>query len=317
MDTGCRSTPYAPGDPSRVLQAVQATKPVLVGLSVIFQYTIDGLAELAGALREAGCPSHITVGGHFPSMRPREVLEHIPAIDSVVCFEGELTALELLRNIDRPEAWGRIKGLAYRRKGEIWLTPPRPLVADLDDLPWPVRGQPRRLSRGVKAASIAASRGCWYDCSFCSVRQFYGSAPGSLRRSRSPTAVVDEMSKLHQRDGVGYFVFQDDDFAAKTPNQQAWVNGSLDEMATQSLVGKVAWRMACRADEIVEPILRRCQEHGLVLVYVGFDAGSEVGAQRINKRATLVQSLAAVEALKRLGLAFEMGFMQLFTGQQA
>ena len=130
------------------------------------QYTIDDFGQLADRLRQAGVAAHFTAGGHFPSIRPAEVLELIPALDSIVCFEGEYTLLELLQRLSFPAEWREILGLAYRREGQIEINPPRPLIADLDKLPRLVRDEPRVLSHGVRTASMLASRGCLYDCAF-------------------------------------------------------------------------------------------------------------------------------------------------------
>ena len=73
--------------------------------------------------------------------------------------------------------------------------------------------------------TMLASRGCLYDCSFCSIRQFYAGAPGPLRRVRSPEDVAAEMKDLYQGRDVRLFLFQDDDFAAKSESSADGSNG--------------------------------------------------------------------------------------------
>jgi radical SAM superfamily enzyme YgiQ (UPF0313 family) len=301
--------PYTPGDPSGVLTAVCTHSPRLVGFSIIFQYTLDEFANLTAALREAGVRAHFTVGGHFPSLRPREVLDALPCVDSVVRFEGELTTVELLRRLRRPGAWSSIEGLAFRHGSNVIINPPRPLIADLDTLPPLVRGQPRLLPRGIRVSSLLASRGCVYDCSFCSIRQFYGGAPGPLRRVRAPEAVVAEMQELFERDGVRFFIFQDDDFAANTQRQREWVAAFLDTLDQAHLTGQVGWKISCRVNDVDQDLICRCRERGLVAVYLGVESGSLTGLRTLNKHVTVEQNLEAIETLKRAGVAFDMGFM--------
>jgi anaerobic magnesium-protoporphyrin IX monomethyl ester cyclase len=301
--------PFTPENPARVISAAKGYSPKLVGFSVIFQYTLDGFANLAAAMRKAGISVHFTVGGHFPSMRPREVLDALPHVDSVVRFEGEITTLELLQKLEQPHAWSSIMGLAFRRDSEVILNSPRPLIADLDSIPVPIRADYRYTPQGTRIASILASRGCHHNCSFCSIRQFYGTPPGPLRRARSPESVASEMRNLCQRDGVRFFIFQDDDFATRSKRQRRWVESFLDCLKREGLPGKIAWRIACRVDDVDEELFSRCRDCGLVAVFLGVESGNSKGLQTLNKRVTVEDNLSAVGKLKRMGLPFEIGFM--------
>ena len=145
---------FVAGDYQNVIETARAIKPPLIGISIIFQYTLDEIASLTKALREAGIGSHITVGGHFPSLEPHETFRALPDIDSVVRFEGEITTLELLRKIEDPRSWSSIKGLAYRDGSTIQINAVRPLVDDLDSLPLPIRTRPRNIFRGINSAVL-------------------------------------------------------------------------------------------------------------------------------------------------------------------
>lgn len=301
--------PFHPGDDDLVIQSILRCRPRLVGFSIIFQYSIDDFNQLAERLRQAGVRAHFTAGGHFPSIRPAEVLQLIPALDSVVCFEGEYTLLELLRRLSSPAEWGEIAGLAYRMDGQVNINPPRALIPDLNKLPRLVRNEPRVLSHGVRTASMLASRGCLYDCAFCSIRQFYQGAPGPLRRTRSPQQVVGEMVDLYEQDGVRFFNFQDDDFAAKTQEQRRWLGQFLAEMSAAGLADRVIWKIACRVDDVDIEIMQQCMQHGLAGVYLGVESGNPTGLKALNKHVSVQQNAAAIQTLKDLGLSFEIGFM--------
>lgn len=303
--------PFDPRAPARAVDAALGHRPALVGFSVIFQYTLGDFAGLAAALRTAGCTAHLTAGGHFPSLRPADVLDAVPALDSIVRFEGERTAVELLRQVERPEAWPSIPGLVFRRGGEVVVNPPRPLVSDLDSLPPPARDDLRLLTRGVRVASMLASRGCLYDCAFCSIRQFYGGAPGPLRRTRSPEAVVAEMQALADDRGARFFIFQDDDFTARTAAQRRWVLAFVEALDRAGLAGRVGWKISCRVDAVEADLFAHCRDHGLCSVYLGVESGSAAGLRTLNKRVTVGENLRALGVLKSLGLAFDMGFMLL------
>jgi radical SAM superfamily enzyme YgiQ (UPF0313 family) len=309
-----RLVPYAPGAEDSVVRAVCEEDARLVGFSVIFQYNLRDYGELMTVLRKGGVQSHFTAGGHYPSLRPENTLREIPELDTVVRFEGELTARELLERLDRPETWGEIPGLAFRRDGEVVVNPARPLIEDLDRLPWPARGEQLQSVRGIPMAPMLASRGCLFDCSFCSIRQFYGQAPGPLRRTRSPEDVAREMRYLFDARGVRLFLFQDDDFAAKTENQRDWVGRFLLALDQERLSGQIGWKISCRVDDIEPEIMTRCGERGLLTVYLGIESGSASGLATLNKRATVEQNLRAMRILKETGVDADMGFMLLDPG---
>lgn len=303
--------PFDPSDPGAVLSAARKRQPSLIGFSIIFQYTINDFRAVMRLLREQGTAAHLTCGGHFPTLRPHDTFAELPDLDSIVRFEGECSAAELLDHLAEPQAWERIPGIAFRRDGNLVLTPPRHLLANLDQLPWPTRGDRPTVLRGVPAASLLASRGCCFDCSFCSIRQFYGGAPGPVRRSRSPEDVLAEMQHLYERSGVRLFVFHDDDFAAKTVRQRQWVERFLAVLNESGLAKQIGWKISCRVDDIDFALLRRCQRHGLISVYLGVESGSPAGLLSLNKRVTVEQNLRALQILTDLGLAHDMGFMLL------
>src|SRR5262249_23417381 len=78
-----------------IVAAARRERPLVIGLSLIFQFYLPRFAELVRTLRDGGVNCHLTIGGHFPSLSWQPTLEMIPELDSVVRFEGEVTLLEL------------------------------------------------------------------------------------------------------------------------------------------------------------------------------------------------------------------------------
>ena len=303
--------PFSPDHYDLVLAAAQNHRPRLVGFSLIFQYTLSEFGKLMQMLRAGNVAAHFTAGGHFPSLRPELTLELLPELDSVVRFEGELTLAELLGQLDQPAQWEQIHNLGFRNGAEVVLTQPRPLIAELDSLPSVTRDEPTEVLPGLKIASMLASRGCLFNCSFCSIRQFYGYSRGPLRRTRSPHLVAEEMYDLASQKGVNYFNFQDDDFAARTPAQREWLHAFLLELDRLGLSNKIGWKISCRVDDLDPETLEAMQAGGLIAVYLGVESGSETGLHALNKHVSVSQNLAAVNLLKRSGLAMGIGFMLL------
>jgi anaerobic magnesium-protoporphyrin IX monomethyl ester cyclase len=301
--------PYRTGMREEVLALLRARRPRLVGFSLIFQGMLPDFAELIAFLRRGGITAHFTMGGHFPTLACERTLEAIPGLDSVVRHEGERTLLELVRHLGG-RRWGGLPGVACRRRGRVVVNPARPLIADLDELPFPARNGFLR-ARGMAVASLIASRGCHYNCSFCSIRSFYGEPAGPLRRARSPANVVDEMEQLFGEHGVRVFVFKDDDLATRGARSRAWIAELCRELEARDLGRRIVWRISCRADDIDPAVLRPLARVGLSWVYVGIESGCEQGLRTFNKRYHVADAHRAVAQLRQLGLAFDYGFMLL------
>jgi anaerobic magnesium-protoporphyrin IX monomethyl ester cyclase len=300
--------PYKTSLKEKILYRIQTDKPKIVGFSLIFQGMITDFAELTGYLRAMGVSSHFTIGGHFPTLDFEGTLELMPAIDTVIRHEGEETLFELYQNIDRPDLWPQIKGLVYRIDGRVITAPPRPLINDLDSLPFSIREESIKMHRGLGTCAMLASRGCYYDCSFCSIRQFYGSAPGPLRRSRSPSNVAKEMKSLFDR-GARIFTFKDDDIGTKIQAQRKWLENFALELERSGISDEIIWRIACRVDEIDRDMLKRLKEVGLSFLYLGIEAGCNQGLETCNKHYRAEKIYHALDILRDIGISYEYGFM--------
>jgi len=293
-----------------ILEAVRSAQPVLVGFSLIFQYYVPQFAELASYLRDNGIDCHFTAGGHYPSLRYEDVTQDVPQLDSVVRFEGELTLAELVEHLVEGQDWHRVPGIAYRTDSRYAVTPLRPLIPNLDDLPFPTRPLESELTvLGKKTSPILGSRGCCRDCSFCSIRQFYGQVPGKKVRVRNPVHVVEEMRTLHDENGVSIFLFQDDDFPVWGPFGRRWIAQFIDALRAEELYGRVIWKISCRSDEVQPELFARMRDAGLYVVYLGIESGNETGLRTLNKQLAAEDHLRALAVLKEVDLAFTYGFM--------
>jgi anaerobic magnesium-protoporphyrin IX monomethyl ester cyclase len=296
-------------DPAEILAEIKRHDPIIVGFSLIFQFYLPRFQSLVRFLRHAGVGCHFTMGGHFPSLSYQHALDLLPELDSIVRFEGELTLLEMADVLSTGQDYRTISGIAYRGDNGVVTTPMRPLVTDLDQLPFPVRRHERHALLGHCAAQILASRGCIRTCSFCSIHMFYRSAPGKVVRTRKPARVVEEMRLLHEQHGITIFMFQDDDFPVFGPVWRRWANEFVDELHRNRLPGRVIWKINCRADAVEPELFARMRDAGLYLVYMGLESGNEEGLKTLHKQITVEQNLRAVEILKALGMIFEFGFM--------
>jgi len=303
--------PYSSGKRDRILEVCLNFKPFIIGFSLIFQRFLPDFADLINHLRENGVRGHFTMGGHYPGVESLQVMELIPGLDSVVRCEGEYTTLELFHALKNGAHLSGVKGITYRDGATVRVNEPRALIKNLDALPFPDREKCAYTLSGMGLSTIISSRGCFYDCSFCSIRRFYREADGKLRRARSPVNLVDEMELLYTKLGTRIFIFEDDDFYARNKLQNRWADEFLGELSRRNLDSLIAWRMSCRIDDIDEEMLPRMIRAGLMCVYIGIEAGNDISLRVYNKKYTVEQVKRSIAVLEKLRLYYEYGFMLL------
>jgi len=266
--------------------------------------------ELAAYLRDNNVTCHFTAGGHYPSLRCQHVMRDVPQLDSVVRFEGEMTLVDLMLCLAQKRDWRQLAGIAYREGDKYVANPARPLITDLDKLPFPARTLESSLVvLGHRASPILGSRGCSRNCSFCSIRQFYGEVPGKKVRVRNPVKVVEEMRHLYEENGVSIFLFLDDDFPVWGAFGRRWVAQFIAALGSEGLLGRVLWKISCRCDEVEPELFARMRDAGLYVVYLGIESGNAAGLSALNKQLTVDANLRAAAILNDIGLAFTYGFM--------
>jgi radical SAM superfamily enzyme YgiQ (UPF0313 family) len=292
-----------------LLKAALNNSPVLIGFSLIFQFYIKQYRELIRFLRHNNIDCHFTMGGHFPSLSYGQTLELVPELDSVVLFEGELTLVELVDHLSAGKDWRNVEGIAFNSNEGVKTTALRPLIKDLDLLPYPDRDFKPMTTLGHAIVPLLASRGCARTCSFCSIQTFYRTAPGKIVRTRQPEKIIDEMKMLYEKQGTTIFLFQDDDFPLYGPVWQRWTKDFLSKLEKSGLPDHTIWKMNCRADAVDKVLFKEMKAAGLYVVYMGLESGNDEGLKTLHKEITVEQNLKAVEILKEIELPFEYGFM--------
>ena len=285
--------------------------PDIIGFSLIFQFMAPDFAKVISALRASGVTAHFTIGGHYASFEPDTLFQIIPELDSVVRFEGERTLVELAAAVIGNHPWHDIRGIAWRDKTGVHIIPNREVPVVLDDLPWPERGDMDYRSQVLPTASVLASRGCPWKCSFCSIITFYEGNGTLGRRRRDPFLVVDEMEYLVRDRGVRLILFQDDDFLAGGKEALEWAHTIAREIIRRGLHERLRFKVSCRSDEIREEALVPLIAAGLTHVYLGVEAGDPDSLKSLNKHIKPDIHFRAGEVLRRLDMSFDFGYMMM------
>ena len=244
--------------------------------------------EALSVLKEA-FPHLITIaGGLAISAMPKEILGFAPQLDYILVGEGELTLVELLTALKGENGKQRdILGLAYRNGENVKLTPPRPLLGDLDPLPMPAydlfpMDKYLGFSRIEGYNEAVTSRGCEGACSFCyewGLIDYRRRQDFFVHRTRSGKLVADEMELLHQRYGVQALNFMDDDFNS---DRRKMID-LLEELERRKL--GVQWFFMGRARNLIRDadLIPRMRRAGCYQVLFGIEVGSDEELVNIHK----------------------------------
>jgi radical SAM superfamily enzyme YgiQ (UPF0313 family) len=282
--------------PAGLPDALARSRPQMVGITSTFTTDWTKTQEIARVIKAASPDTFVFAGGHHASLRPRDF--HYPELDALVVGEGEITARELADCLAARGDLLSVKGLILNTPGGQRYTGDRPLVANLDTLPHPLRFRPR--SESLKwpynalmvgpTAAIETARGCPFRCSFCSVWRFYS---GRVR-FKSPERVVDELAQTEE---PTIFV-TDDDFFAGTRRSEA-----IASLIKERGIHK-RYLIQARSDHIARhpELVKMWKEIGLYTVFIGFEKPDQAGLESVNKHNSVEHNEQALAVLRAHGV---------------
>jgi len=286
---------------NQIVNIVRKIRPKVLGFSVMqpaFRQTVNVIKEIKEYLPN----THITLGGHFPTLSSRRILKDMPNIDSIVIGEGEETLYELAFSICHKREWRNIKSIACRGGDTIITNPPRELIKDLDKLPFPTHSLLKEVTANgrLNHANILISRGCYYNCSFCGVPQFYKTQIGAKWRARSAKNVADEIEWIKNNFGINDFDFIDEIFFGPGKKGKQHSISIIEELERRKL--NIRFIIDCRVTDIDEEVLKYFKANGLYMVRLGIESMSQLELNKFNKKVTVRQNIKAVELLDKLGI---------------
>src|ERR1700731_4066762 len=267
-------------------------QPDFIAFSCNYLANVPEIVDLAKAAKLSLPRSFICVGGHSASFTASAIVEHGEgAIDCVLKGEGEASIVKLLEAVagDRG-AITKVPG-AVTSDGEG----PRPaFVEHLDDIR-PARDLLRQRHKyfiGVldPCASIEFSRGCPWDCSFCSAWTFYGRSYRLLR----PERVIEDLRRIRER---GIFIVDDVAFGHERHGME------LGEAIAQAGIEK-RYYLETRGDVLLrnKDVFRFWKQLGVAYMFLGLEAIDEDGLKKYRKRVPLGRNFEALEFARSLGV---------------
>lgn len=260
-----------------ILKEISRFKPDIIGLSA-HTITFNSAKKIAQELRKQ-TEAKIIIGGVHISTNPASFGKEF---DIGILGEGEKTLSKIISLFEAnkfdAENLRRIKGIIFWNNGKTETTAEKELEENLDEIPAPDRTMLNKAYfmpkisynklKGVKVieAGMMTSRGCPYNCSFCSAAAFWRKI-----RFHSPEYVAKEIKGLIDNFNVNYIVVYDDFFAISVDR----LKKIRKEMEKNKTIGKVKFSCSARVNVINDKLCEEMKKLGIITVNFGFESGSD------------------------------------------
>ncbi len=250
----------------------------------------------------------IAAGGPYPIAMQEKCLSDSADMDAVVTGEGEITMVEVADRLSRGKSLEGVEGTVFRKGDEIIKNPPRPLITDVDSLPFPAREllgdamnyiPPPATYRRKPVAVVITARGCNRRCIFCF--QIDRDRKHGIR-FRSVDNVMREI-ELCLRQGYREIKFIDDTFAADYDRAMR-IAGEIKKRGLD-----FTWFASACVHQVDGPLLRAFREAGCWAILLGAESGVQKNLNAVRKGITLEQTRRAVRAAREAGLTVYTPFL--------
>jgi radical SAM superfamily enzyme YgiQ (UPF0313 family) len=288
-------------DANSLANKIKQYQPDIIGISCMTSNLLVAY-EIAKLIKFVNPDIFIILGGPHVSALPFRTLKECQYIDAICIGEGEYTILELAKK----NPLKRVRGLAFRKNSRLVMTPPRPLIENLDVLPFPdfdsvplkkYKPHTHKMKKHL-ATSILTSRGCPFSCYFCASHVINK----RCYRYHSVSRVLDILSELVAR-GFTYFRILDDEFLLNKKR----VKQICDKIIENRL--KIIWDCNARVDNVNSEILKKMRLAGCQLITYGCESGNQRVLKMIRKGITVNQIRLATKAAWKFGIEVTLSWM--------
>ncbi|MEX2680158.1 MAG: radical SAM protein [Candidatus Sigynarchaeota archaeon] len=285
-------------DGNKIVNRLKKGDFEIVGITSNIASSIKAV-QCAKIIRERIPSIKVIMGGPWATVEYRGLLKQNLA-DVVVLGEGEVTFIELLESIRNKNDFSRVNGIAFRdSNNNIIVTPSRPLIMNLDTLPFPAwdllpkNGKYNFVHRKKPFYPIMTSRGCPYDCIHCTKI-----VHGYIYRKRSVTNVIAEIEYLVKNFNMKELLIIDDCFNLDI--QRA--NEIFDEIIKRKFNIIINFSNGIRADFFDKNLAKKFYKAGVYAISFGIESGNQEIVNKIGKKLDLKAVENAVALAKRFNI---------------
>ncbi|WP_054742432.1 B12-binding domain-containing radical SAM protein [Cellulosilyticum ruminicola] len=276
-------------------------KPDVIGFPV-YQLAKKSVYNVSQKIKSLLPDIKVCVGGVYTTYNAEKMLKENAKIDFGLRGEGEETFLELMDKLSAGEDYTQVKGITYWKDNEIVNNEDRPLMQDLDVLPFAARDI--MLEKKWKVAVISGSRGCNSRCAFCATQLFW-----KKWRGRSVTSIVDELEMLVKEYGIRVFNFIDSSF------EDPYIDLRRMKAIAQEIIRrdlKISYFADVRAEfhkKVTPEIMELLIQSGLTAVCIGIEAGNNTDLKVYHKIAKVEDNIEIINLLRKYKIRISPGFI--------
>ncbi|MBU4293584.1 MAG: B12-binding domain-containing radical SAM protein [Actinobacteria bacterium] len=289
---------YGSYDIKALLEKIEQFEPGILAItSVSFQYKYIK-KMLAETKNIHGSKIFTICGGPHISLAPQE-LRKTEGLDAICIGEGEYPLLELANKLQSGEDITNIENIWVKKDGKIYQNPNRPLISDIDSLPFGDRelfNYQEIVNSDYDRAIFMCSRGCPYSCTYCCNSGLRGLQEGKYVRFRSIENVLAEIKEVISNYNVKYIYLNDDVF---TENREYVSNFCI---RYKEEIG-YPFELNTRVEHLTPEMLQSLKDAGCYRVAMGIEQGDEKFRREIlNRRMSNEKIEAAFELTKKAGI---------------
>lgn len=263
---------------NELLEQINDNKPDIIGFSITTAQF--GYLKLIVENIKTFSDSFIVCGGPHPTFAARKVLD-VPGVDCVIRGEGEYAMKELVTALNTKQDYFSIENCCFKIGDKYIENPIRPLIENLDELPFPDKDtmEANDTAFGPNGMRFIFSRGCPYECTYCSNKALSQIYPNGKKysRFRSVEKSIEEIKLAVQRRTIDFITFDDDLFSLN----KKWFYEFLSEYKNNF---KIPFRCNLRVGTVNEDMIKLLKEAGAKYVGVGIEHGNEQFRKTVLKR---------------------------------
>jgi radical SAM superfamily enzyme YgiQ (UPF0313 family) len=289
-----------------LISHLQKSKPDIVGISILTPMYVRAQETIA-IVKKTLEKAIIIVGGPHVTVFPEITLNENNDIDIAVFGEAEQTIVELINHFKGKGTLKGIKGIAYKAEDKVYINEARPLKNDIDNLPLPARDLLPMKSykpaptyfKKLPSYLILASRGCPFNCAYCS------KVSGKIYRKHSIKRIITEMKLLIDEYGAKDIIFRDDTFTVDREH----VIKLCNEIIKEGINKKIEWSCMTRVNLVDKELLELMKKAGCWSIHYGVESGNQRLLDLIDKGITLEQVKKAFKLTREAGIEIKAFFM--------
>jgi radical SAM superfamily enzyme YgiQ (UPF0313 family) len=255
--------------------------------------------RLAEALKDVMPEAVVVFGGPHATVADEDIIGHFDCVDFVARNEGESVLLSLIDALEGKTSIEEVKGITFRKDGNIIRSPDAAFIRDLDRLPVPDYASYPVDSMLNTFIPVEVGRGCPFRCAFCSASEIWG----RLYRVKSVERIIAEIKHLKASYNANRFYFRHDQII----KNRRWLFRLCDGLSSE-LPG-IEWQCSARIDSIDETILGKMKAAGCTGVELGIESGSKKIQHDIGKELSVDDIMTGVQLVNRQGMEAILFFM--------